>query len=120
MIDLVKIRASQINGCAFCIQMHTAEARKTNVAEEKLTLLPAWREAPVYSDRERAALAWTEAVTLIANSHGVPDEVYSDALSVFSETELAHLNAAVIMINAWNRIAIPYRFTPQVATAQAA
>jgi len=120
LIELVKIRASQVNGCAFCIQMHTADARKMNIPDEKITLLPAWREAPVYSDRERAALAWTEAVTLIANHHGVSDEVYNDALTVFSETELAHLNAAVIMINAWNRIAISYRFTPQVATAKAA
>jgi AhpD family alkylhydroperoxidase len=120
LIEFMKIRASQINGCAFCIQMHTADARKLNISDEKLTLLPAWREAPVYSERERAALAWTESVTLIANHHGVADEVYNDALSVFSEAELAHLTAAVIMINAWNRIAISYRFTPQVAVAKAA
>lgn len=120
LIHLIKLRASQINGCAFCIQMHTADARKLNISEEKLSLLSAWREAPVYSERERAALAWTESVTLIANHHGVPDEVYNDALSVFSEAELAHLTAAVIMINAWNCIAISYRFTPQVAPAKAA
>ncbi len=120
LIELIKIRASQINGCAFCVQMHTSDARKMNASQDKLTLLPVWREAQIFSERERAALAWTENLTLIANHHGVSDEVYNDALTVFSDAELAHLTAAVIMINAWNRIAIPYRFTPQVATAQAA
>lgn len=120
LLELVKIRSSQINGCAFCLQMHTSDARKINVSEEKLSLLTAWREAPVYSERERAALAWTESLTLIANHHGVADDIYNAALSVFSETELAHLTAAVIMINAWNRIAIAYRFTPMVAAAKAA
>jgi AhpD family alkylhydroperoxidase len=120
LIEFVKIRASQINGCAFCLQMHTADARKLKISEEKLALLVAWRETPVYSERERAALAWTESLTLVASHHGVPDDVYNDAMSAFSEAELAHLTAAVIMINAWNRIAISYRFTPQVPTAQAA
>ena len=120
LIELVKTRASQINGCAYCLHMHTRDARAKGESEERLYVLAAWRESPLYTERERAALAWTENLTLIANHHGVSDEVYNEALSVFSETELAHLTAAVIMINGWNRIAISYRFTPQTATAQAA
>jgi AhpD family alkylhydroperoxidase len=123
LIELVKLRSSQLNGCAFCLQMHSTDARKMGMSEEKLQLLAAWREAPVYSARERAAIAWTESLTLVAQSeHGVADEVYADAASVFSEAELAHLTSAVVVINAWNRIAIAYRFTPMVkaASAQAA
>ena len=120
LLELVKIRASQINGCSFCLQMHTSDARKIAMSEERLTLTAAWREAPVYSERERAALALTESVTLIAAHHGVSDETYNEAASVFSEAELAHLMAAIVNINAWNRLAITYRFTPQVAVAKAA
>jgi AhpD family alkylhydroperoxidase len=120
LLEFVKIRASQINGCSFCLQMHTADARKIGIPEERLTLTAAWREAPFYSERERAALALTESVTLIASHHGVADEVYSEAASVFSEAELAHLMSAIVNINAWNRLAITYRFTPQVAVAKAA
>jgi AhpD family alkylhydroperoxidase len=122
LIELVKLRASQINGCAFCLQMHATDARKIGMSEEKLQLLATWREAPVYSARERAALAWTESLTLIAQSHGVSDEIYADVTSVFSDAELAHLTAQVVLINAWNRIAIAYRFPPQTkaASAQAA
>jgi AhpD family alkylhydroperoxidase len=118
--ELVKIRASQLNGCAFCLNMHMTDARKINMPEEKITLLPAWREAPVYSERERAALAMTESITLIANHHGVEDDVYEDATRVFNEAEVAQLIAAIANINAWNRIAITYRFAPQIATAKAA
>jgi alkylhydroperoxidase family enzyme len=103
--------------------MHSTDARKMGVSEEKLQLLAAWREAPVYSARERAAIAWTESLTLVAESeHGVPDEVYHDATSVFSDEELAHLTGQVVVINAWNRIAIACRFMPAVkaASAQAA
>ena len=120
LLEFVKIRASQINGCAFCLQMHTTDARKIGVSEERLTLTAAWHEAPFYSERERAALALTESVTLIADHHGVSDETYDEAASVFSEAELAHLMAAIVNINAWNRIAITYRFTPQVTVAKAA
>jgi AhpD family alkylhydroperoxidase len=123
LLELVKLRSSQLNGCAFCLQMHSTDARKMGVSEEKLQLLAAWREAPVYSARERAAIAWTESLTLVAESeHGVPDEVYHDATSVFSDEELAHLTGQVVVINAWNRIAIAYRFMPAVkaASAQAA
>ena len=119
MLELVKLRSSQVNGCAFCLQMHSTDARKMGMSEEKLQLLPAWREAPVYSARERAALAWTESLTLVASHHGVSDEVYNDALSVFSDAELAHLTSAVVLINSWNRMAIAYRFTPQVAAVSA-
>lgn len=108
LIDLVKTRASQINGCAYCLHMHTAEARKRGESEERLYLLSAWRESPLYSDRERAALAWTEAVTLVADTH-VPDEVYEEARRHFSETELVNLTVAIAAINAWNRMAISFR-----------
>jgi len=118
LLELVKLKSSQLNGCAFCLQMHATDARKMKMSEEKLQLLPAWREAPVYSARERAALAWTESLTLVAQDrHGVPDDVYEAASSAFSEAELAHLTSAVVLINAWNRLAIAYRFTPMVAAA---
>jgi len=120
LLELVKIRASQINGCSFCLQMHTSDARKIGMSEERLSLVAGWHEAPVYSERERAALAMTESITLIAGHHGVPDETYNEAASVFSEAELTHLVAAIVNINAWNRFAITYRFAPQVATAKAA
>jgi AhpD family alkylhydroperoxidase len=119
LLELVKLRSSQLNGCAFCLQMHATDARKMGMSEEKLQLLAAWREAPVYSSRERAALAWTESLTLVASHHGVSDEVYDDAVSVFSDAELAHLTSAVLLINSWNRLAIAYRFTPTVAAASA-
>ena len=112
LIELVKIRASQINGCAFCLKMHTADARRLGESEERIYLLYAWREAPCYSAKERAALAWTEAVTRLAG--GVPDEVFEEARAQLSEEELANLTAAVAVINAWNRISIACRFPPQV------
>ncbi len=108
LLDLVKLRASQINGCAFCIDMHWKDLRKLGESEQRLYLLDAWRESPGYTERERAALEWTEAVTLVAATH-VPDETYRIAREQFTETELANLTLAVAAINAWNRISISFR-----------
>ena len=108
LIELVKTRASQINGCAYCINMHTADARKQGETEQRLYLLNAWRESPLYSDRERAALAWTEAVTLIAETHA-PDGVYEQVRAQFSDAETVNLTALIGAINAWNRLAIAFR-----------
>lgn len=108
LIELVKIRASQINGCAYCIHMHTKDARTRGESEERIYLLDAWRESPLYSDRERAALAWTEAVTLVSQTH-VSDAVYEQARQSFSEEDLVKLTMLVATINAWNRIAISFR-----------
>ena len=113
LIELVKTRASQINGCAFCINMHTQDARKNGETEQRLYLLNAWREAPVYTDRERAALTWTEAVTLISETHA-PDDVYEQVRAQFSEVETVNLTMLVATINAWNRIAISFRSIPSV------
>ncbi len=104
LIELVKTRASQINGCAFCINMHTQDARKHGETEQRLYLLNAWRESPVYTDRERAALAWTEAVTLISKTHA-PDDVYNEVRAQFSEAETVNLTMLIATINAWNRLA---------------
>jgi AhpD family alkylhydroperoxidase len=117
LIDLVKTRASQINGCAYCIHMHTREARARGEAEERLYLLDAWRESPLYTERERAALAWTEAVTLVSQTH-VPDAVYDEVSTQFSEAELVKLTLLVATINAWNRIAISFRSVHPVKAAQ--
>lgn len=111
LLELVKLRASQINGCAYCIDMHTKDARARGETEQRLYLLDAWREAPFYTERERAALAWTEAVTLVAEGH-VPDEVYEQARGQFGEEELANLTLAVVTINGWNRLAISFRTPP--------
>ncbi len=111
LLDLIKLRASQINRCAFCIDMHSKDLRAAGESEERLYLLDAWREAPFYSDRERAALAWTEAVTLIAETH-VPDEVYEQARQHFTDDELAKLTLAVVAINGWNRFSIAFRAIP--------
>jgi len=119
LIELVKTRASQINGCAFCINMHTQDARKQGETEQRLYLLNAWRESPVYTDRERAALAWTEAVTLVSETH-VPDEVYDEVRRQFSEVETVNLTMLVATINAWNRIAISFRAMPPVRAKAAA
>ena len=108
LIELVKTRASQINGCAYCISVHTADARKQGETEERLYLLNAWRESPLYTERERAALAWTEAVTLIAETHA-PDDLYEDVRAHFSESETVNLTMLIGSINAWNRIAISFR-----------
>lgn len=111
LIELVKIRASQINGCAYCLEMHTKDARALGETERRLHLLAAWHEAPGFSDRERAALAWTDALTRVADSR-VPDDVYDQAKKAFSDKELAYLTAAVVAINAWNRVAVAFRFVP--------
>jgi AhpD family alkylhydroperoxidase len=108
LMELVKTRASQINGCAYCIDMHTKDARAQGETEQRLYGLSAWHEAPFYTDRERAALAWTEAVTLISETH-VPDDVYAQAQAQFTEAELVNLTMAVIAINGWNRLAISFR-----------
>jgi AhpD family alkylhydroperoxidase len=116
--ELVKIRASQLNGCAFCIQFHLNDARKIDVPAAKLDLLAAWREAGVYTEREAAALEWTERVTLLAQHH-IGDEAYARVKAQFSERELALLTVAISQINAWNRIAAPFCFTPPIpGTAQ--
>ena len=111
LLELVKLRASQINGCAHCIDMHTKELRAAGEDEQRLYLLGAWRESPFYSERERAALAWTEALTLIADGH-VPDEVYETARAQFSEEELVNLSLAIVAINSANRLNIAFRTVP--------
>ena len=111
--ELIKIRASQLNGCAYCIQYHLNDARKLNVAAEKLDLLAAWREAGIYSPRESAALEWTERVTLLAQ-HPIEDKDYASLAEHFSPREAAFLTVAISQINAWNRIAAPFRFTPPI------
>src|ERR671916_123860 len=108
LLELVKTRVSQINGCAFCIDMHTKDARAAGETEQRLYGLSAWREAPFYSERERAALAWAEVVTLISQTHA-SDEEYEAARAQFGEGELVKLTMAVIAINAWNRISIAFR-----------
>ncbi|HEX8266825.1 MAG TPA: carboxymuconolactone decarboxylase family protein [Pyrinomonadaceae bacterium] len=111
LLELVKTRASQINGCAYCIDMHTKDARALGESEQRLYLLNAWREAPFYTERERAALAWTEAVTLISESNA-SDADYAAAREQFSEQELVNLTMAIISINGWNRLAISFRAVP--------
>ncbi len=108
IFELVKTRASQINGCAYCIDMHTKDARKAGETEQRLYALSAWRETSFYTDKERAALEWTEELTLIAQHH-VADELYNKMLQHFSEKELVDLTMAIVAINAWNRLAIPFR-----------
>lgn len=115
LLELIKIRASQINGCAFCVQYHILMADGLGIAADKLNLLTVWREAPVFSDRERAALAWTEALTSLG--HGVGDDVYAEARAAFSEQELAYLSSAVAVINVWNRLGVAYRWTPPARPA---
>ena len=119
LMELVKTRASQINGCAFCIDMHTRDARKRGETEQRLYLLNAWREAPCYTDRERAALAWTEAVTLIAETHA-PDDVYDEVRARFSEAETVNLTILIGAINTWNRLSIAFRAIPPVKVSAAA
>jgi AhpD family alkylhydroperoxidase len=109
--ELVKMRASQINGCAYCIDMHSKDARAGGETEQRLYALNAWRETPFFTDRERAALAWAEAVTLLSET-GVPDDVYEEAREHFDEQELVDLTWAVATINAWNRMAVSFRAVP--------
>jgi AhpD family alkylhydroperoxidase len=121
LLDLVKVRGSQINGCGYCIDMHTKDARAFGETEQRLYALNAWRETPFFSDRERAALEWTEAVTRVADTH-VPDDIYERLSRYFDEGELVALTLAAVAINAWNRLAISFRvpagtYQPQVAHA---
>ncbi len=111
LLHLVKMRVSQINGCAYCLDMHSKDLRAAGDTEQRLYVLDAWREAPFYTERERAALAWAEAVTLVTEEH-VPDEVYEQARSQFSEEELVNLTLAVVTINGWNRLSIAFRSVP--------
>ena len=115
LLQLVEIRASQINGCAYCIDMHTKDARLAGETEQRIYALNAWRETPFFTDRERAALEWTEAVTRVADTH-VPDEVYDRVAAHFNEADLVALTFAVIVINSWNRLSISFR--PTVGTYQ--
>jgi len=108
LLHLVKLRASQINGCSFCVDMHTREARSDGETERRLYLVSAWRESPLFTDRERAAMAWTEALTTIAGRE-ISDELYEATRAHFSEAELVKLTAAIGMINTWNRISISFR-----------
>jgi AhpD family alkylhydroperoxidase len=116
LLELVKIRASQINGCAFCLNMHTQDARAKGESEERIYLLNAWRESPLYTMHERAALAWTEAVTLVSETH-VPDAVYEDVRAEFEPEELVKLTLLIATINAWNRFAISFRSIHPVKVA---
>ena len=121
LLELIKLRASQINGCAFCVQFHILQGESLGIAADKLNLVVVWREAPQFSSRERAALAWTEALTTLAG--GVSDEVYAQARAEFSEPELTYLTSAIASINVWNRFGAAYRWTPperQKATGAAA
>src|SRR5215813_13492057 len=111
LLDLLYFRVSQINGCAYCLDMHSKDLRARGETEQRLYVLEAWRESPFYSERERAALAWAEAVTTLRDKE-VPDEVYEQARGQFSEAELVNLTLAVTTINTWNRLNIAFRTTP--------
>lgn len=119
LMHLVEIRASQINGCAFCLDMHTAEARKHGETEQRLYLIDAWRDSPLYSDRERAALAWTEALTVLHETRA-PDDVYEKLKAQFSDEEQVKLTLAIITINGWNRISVGFRSVHPVGQRRAA
>jgi AhpD family alkylhydroperoxidase len=110
LLELIKLRASQINGCAFCVQFHILQGEGLGIAVDKLNLVVVWRETPLFSSRERAALAWTEALTLLMQ--GVSDEVYAQARAEFSEQELTYLTSAIASINVWNRFGVAYRWSP--------
>jgi len=111
LIELVRLRTSQINGCAFCLDMHSADARKAGEDERRLATLSAWRETPFFSERERAALEWTEAVTLVSQGH-VPDSVWASVQGEFSPEEITDLTLLIVAINGWNRFAIAFRKMP--------
>lgn len=111
LLELVKLRASQINGCAYCIDMHTKDARAGGETEQRLYGVTAWSETPFYTDRERAALAWTEALTLISETHA-PDDVYEEVRRHFNESEVVSLTMAIVTINSWNRLALGFRAVP--------
>ncbi len=111
LLELVKMRASQINGCAYCLDMHSKDARALGETEQRLYALNAWHETPFYTDKERAALAWTEALTLLSETHA-PDDVYEEVRKHFSEKELVDLTMTIIAINGWNRLAVGFRTVP--------
>jgi AhpD family alkylhydroperoxidase len=117
LLELIKLRASQINGCAFCVQFHILQGERLGIAADKLNLVVVWREVALFSARERAALAWTEALTRL--TEGVSDEVYAEASAEFSEKELAYLSSAIASINVWNRLGVAYRWTPPARHAAA-
>jgi AhpD family alkylhydroperoxidase len=119
LLELVKIRASQINGCAYCIDMHTKDARADGESEQRIYALSAWRETPFFTDRERAALAWTEALTRVSETHA-PDELYEEVRQRFTEKELVALTMAIVAINGWNRMMIGFRAVPGTYQPQAA
>lgn len=119
LMELVKIRASQINGCAFCLLMHTADARKHGLSEERIYLLDAWRESPLYSERERAALAWTEALTRVSETRA-PDNDYHALKAQFTEEEQVTLTLLIVAINGWNRIQVGFRGLHPIAQREAA
>jgi AhpD family alkylhydroperoxidase len=111
LLELVKMRASQINGCAYCLDMHSKDARALGETEQRLYALNAWRETPFYSERERAALEWTEAITLISETHA-PDDIYERVAREFSPEDLANLTLAIATINSWNRLSMAFRIVP--------
>ena len=119
MLHLVKLRASQINGCSYCVDMHSRDARHDGESEQRLYLVAAWKESPLFSERERAAFAWVEAVTRIANA-GVPEELYQATLKQFSEEELVKLTVATGMISTWNKLCVSFHAVHPVAAAKAA
>ena len=111
LLELVRLRASYLNGCAYCVDMHTKDARTEGESEQRLYALPVWRETPFFTPRERAALAWTEAVTELGRS-GVPDSLFEEARRFFTDAELVNLTMAVVAINSWNRISVSFRAEP--------
>lgn len=119
LLHLVKLRASQINGCSFCVDMHSKEAMRDGDTQQRVFLVSAWKESPLYSERERAAFAYTEAVTLISRE-GVPDALYEATLKQFSEEDLVKLSVAIGMINVWNRLCVPFHALHPVEHAKAA
>ncbi|MEI5677913.1 MULTISPECIES: carboxymuconolactone decarboxylase family protein [unclassified Mesorhizobium] len=119
LLHLIKLRASQINGCSYCVDMHTREARADGESEQRVYLVSAWRESPLYSDRERAAFEWTETLTRLADKP-VTDSLYTEMLEHFSEQELVKLSVAVGMINVWNRLCVPFHAIHPVERAKAA
>lgn len=111
LLDLVKLRASQINGCAYCIDVHCNDARKNGESERRLYAVAVWHDTSFFTDRERAALAWTEAVTLLSETHA-PDDIYQEVIRFFNEKETVDLTLAIITINGWNRLAVSFRKSP--------
>lgn len=119
LLHLIKLRASQINGCSYCVEMHSREARRDGESEQRLYLVSAWKESPLFSERERAAFAWAEAVTKIADND-ISDELYARTLEHFSEEELVKLSVAIGMINTWNRLCVPFHAIHPIPAVKAA